>query len=187
MDRGPACAGIKCKPRHDAAAAAHGTRMRHMCSWTAHRATQLEWGGAPGSCMARSGCRWQPRHAGGMLAARGPTKDATLRGGGLPPRGRVLVHVVGSVPRGAQGNTTNIRSGGRGNGGPLPAVPGAGRQGIPVARPSRSPTEAAGGAGNATRHGSPGEVAVEACVRQKSSPLDKPPPSAGRPPGTSPW
>ena len=68
--------------------------------------------------------------------------------------------------------------------GPLPAAPGAGRQGgIPVAGPERSPAAAAGGTGNATPPGRPAGVALGAGVRPGPGPLGSGPPMAGRPRG----
>ena len=67
--------------------------------------------------------------------------------------------------------------------GPLPAAPGAGRQGggLPVAGPVGSPTATAGGAGNATPLGHPARVAVGARVRPAPSPLGSGPPDGRRP------
>ena len=109
----------------------------------------------------------------GMPAARGPATLGPVRGGGPPAGGRVPVQAVRDVPRGARGQIRPHPLGGAGAGrGPLPAAPGAGRQGgIPVAGPERSPAAAAGGTGNATPPRRPAGVAVGAGVRLGPGPL----------------
>ena len=124
----------------------------------------------------------------GMPAARGPATPGAVRGGGPPAGGRVPVQAVRDVPRGARGQIRPHPLGGAGAGrGPLPAAPGAGRQGgIPVAGPERSPAAATGATGNATPPRRPAGVAVGAGVRSGPGPLGSGPPMAGRPRGRHP-